>query len=73
MSPDGTKAYCFVGGTTLRTYDLAASPVAGLFPEIGTGTTLPGDPGADAKIIISPDGGTLFIAGADGIVVVPTP
>jgi hypothetical protein len=34
---------------------------------------LPSDPGANPVMTVSPDGGTLFIAGADTIVVVPAP
>ena len=74
LSPDGARAYTYTSGTNLlRTYDLNSTPVAGLFPEVGTGTVLTGDPGNSPKITISPDGGTLFIAGADRIVVVPAP
>jgi hypothetical protein len=49
-----------------------SSPDQGV-SEIGTGIVLPGDPGASPVMTVSPDGGTLFIAGADGIVVVPAP
>lgn len=73
LSPDGNRAYRYDSGTTLQTYDLTATPVAGVFPEIGAGTTLSANPGTSPKITISPDGGTLFIAGADSIVVLPTP
>jgi hypothetical protein len=73
FSPDGTRAYQYVSGTTLHTYDLTAAPASGFFPEIGGGTTLPGDPGANPVMTVSPDGGTLFIAGSDAIVVVPGP
>ncbi len=80
LSPDGLRAY--VGDrlsadhTTfvplvLRAYDLTA-PVAGKFLQIGTGTSLPSDTGA-AIITVSPDGGSVFIAGSDSIVVVPKP
>jgi len=73
LSPNGAKAYRYISGTTLHTYDLTTAPVAGVFPELGTGTTLPSNPGANPKMTISPDGGTLFIAGSSGIVVVPAP
>jgi hypothetical protein len=79
LSPDGTRAYAadrISGGllvpTRLRTFDLTATPVSGQFPEIGTGTSLPSDTGRSV-ITVSPDGGTVFIAGSDGIVVVPAP
>jgi hypothetical protein len=79
LSPDGTRAYAadrISGGllvpTRLRTFDLSGTPVSGQFPEIGTGTNLPSDTGRSV-ITVSPDGGTVFIAGSDGIVVVPAP
>jgi len=75
LSPDGLRAYCFSnsGGTTLRRYDLSAPPIAGAFPEIGSGITLAGDPGASPKMVLSPDGGTMFIAGQNRIVIQPLP
>jgi len=81
LSPDGSKAYAYSSGTVLRTYDLTgtlANPDTDAFPEIGTtGTPLPSDPGLPPGVLavmtVSPDGGTLFIAGSDGIVVVPAP
>jgi DNA-binding beta-propeller fold protein YncE len=79
LSPDGTRAYAadrISGGllvpTRLRTFDLTATPVSGQFPEIGTGTSLPSDTGR-AVMTVSPDGGTVFIAGSDSMVVVPAP
>ena len=71
LSPDGTRAYQYVSGTLLRTFDVS-SPDQGV-SEIGTGTVLLSDPGANPVMTVSPDGGTLFIAGADAIVVVPAP
>lgn len=72
LSPDGTRAYSYSSGTILRTYDLTGTPVAGVFPEVGTGITLASDPGgSNAKMTITPDGGTIFIAGSSAIVVQP--
>jgi len=75
LSPNGLRAYAadtlFVP-KLLRTFDLAATPVAGQFLEIGSGTPLPSDPGRGV-MTVSPDGGTVFIAGSDAIIVVPTP
>jgi hypothetical protein len=76
LAPDGRKAYAYSGGTTLHTYDLSgtlANPSTDQFPEIGTGTTLAGDAGINSVMTISPDGGTLFIAGGSAIVVQPAP
>ena len=80
LSPDGRRAYAAdrlspdrttVVPTVLRTYDLAAAP-GGKFPEIGMGTTFASDIGR-AVMTVSPDGGTVFIAGTAGILVVPAP
>ena len=71
LSPDGTRAYQYVSGTLLRTFDVSSPDQS--VSEIGSGTVLPSDPGANPVMTISPDGGTLFIAGADAIVVVPAP
>jgi len=75
LSPNGLRAHAadtLLGPKLLRTFDLAATPVAGQFPEIGPATTLPSDPGRGV-MTVSPDGGTVFIAGTDAIVVVPAP
>jgi len=71
VSPDGTRAYQYVTGTLLRTFDVSSPDQS--VSEIGGGTVLPSDPGANPVMTVSPDGGTLFIAGGDGIVVVPAP
>ena len=71
LSPDGMRAYQHVSGTLLRTFDVSSPDQS--VSEIGTGTVLPSDPGANPVMTVSPDGGTLFIAGADAIVVVPAP
>jgi hypothetical protein len=71
LSPDGMRAYQYVSGTLLRTFDVSSADQS--VSEIGAGTVLPSDPGANPVMTVSPDGGTLFIAGADTIVVVPAP
>jgi hypothetical protein len=74
LSPNASRAYSS-SGTVLHRYDLtaAADSNTGLFPEIVPAVTLPSDPGSNPVMTISPDGGTLFIAGDAGIVVVPAP
>jgi hypothetical protein len=78
LSPSGARAYSYDSNGTLRVFDLTATPVGGFFPEIGTGTVLPSDPGpgvngTDMKMAISPDGGTLFLAGSSVVIVQPAP
>ena len=77
LSPTSTKAYTWdTKGTTgtVRTFDISAAPVGGQFPEIGTGVTPPGTYlGYYVVMAISPDGGTLFLAGTNQIAVMPTP
>jgi hypothetical protein len=77
LSPDGSKAYQFSGGQ-VHAYDLngaltPANPDTGVFPEIGGGTTPSSDPGLVTVMTVSPDGGTLFIAGSNSVAVVPAP
>ena len=73
LSPDGSRAYAYSSGTVLHTYDLTAASNAGLFPEITPAVTLLSDPGFIPVMAVSADGGTLFIAGSNAIVVVPAP
>lgn len=73
LSPDHRRAYTYNGDGVLHAFDLTATPVSGQFPQIGSGTTLQANPGVSAKMTISPDGGTLFIAASDAIVVQPAP
>jgi hypothetical protein len=77
MSRDGTRAYTFDSGV-IRTFDLSTPKFSGQYPEIGSGATLAGDPGAgtncqDMRMVLSPDGKTLFLAGSLGLVVQPVP
>jgi len=74
FNADGTRIYAYDSSSTLRTYDLTASTIGGMFPEIGSGTTLAGSPGSGVqKMILSADGSTLFITGTSSIVIQPAP
>ncbi|HYT15250.1 MAG TPA: hypothetical protein VEL80_02530 [Burkholderiales bacterium] len=86
VSPDGTRAYAYDSSDSLHTFDLTAATVNGQFQEIGTGTALAGSPGpgistqlttlsqyAVVRLITSPDGSTLFLAGRDQLVIQPAP
>jgi len=73
LSPNGGIAYTYDSSGSVRKFDLTGALVAGIYPEIGTGTTLAGSPGTGVRMTITPDGGTLFIAGISQLVVQPTP
>lgn len=75
LSPDGARVYTFERGASpvVRTFD-ATAPAAGPLPEVGSAVTLAGSPSATTalpRMAISPDGGTLFIAGDAAVVVQP--
>jgi hypothetical protein len=73
LSPDGTIAYTHDSGGKVRKFDLTGALVAGYFPEVGTGTTPPASPGTSSMMTISLDGGSLFIAGNQNVVIMPAP
>ena len=74
LAPEASVAYAYDENGTVRVYDLAATPVGGVFPEILPAITLSDSPGVLVyQMAISPDGGTLFLGGRDQIVVVPLP
>jgi hypothetical protein len=79
LSPDGRKAYTYdiftAPPSKVHVYDLTAPLVAGAFPEIATANTpsVLGTNIGKIRMTISPDGGTLFIAGDQGILVMPAP
>ena len=82
FSPDGARAYTYDSSGSLRTFNLTVPTVAGKFQEIGTGTVLAGSPGEGisvfspsmvVRLITSPDGGTLFLAGGSQLVIQPAP
>ena len=71
ISPDGATAYAYfaAGGGTVRKYDLT-NP--GVFPQ--TGSVPAASPGTFFNsMTISPDGGWLFLAGNERVVILPAP
>jgi hypothetical protein len=73
ITPDGNTAYAYYSSTTkVRKFDLTA-PSGGSFPEIGTGTVISSPGTFDPAMTISPDGGTLFLASNQQVVIVPAP
>lgn len=82
VNPAGTRVYGVdTQALTLTTYDLTATPTGSpdpLYPALGTPISLPStcNPGcvnAFYQMAITPDGGTVFIAGPSQIVVQPVP
>ena len=72
MSHDGTVAYTVDSAGTLRKFDLT-SVTAQQFAEIGAGTALAADPGNNPVMTISHDGGQIFIAGDQNLVIMTAP
>lgn len=74
MRPDGKRAYTYdsAAGNVL-TFDISATNSGEEYTAVGTAATPAGAPGDGVKMIMSPDGNTLFLAGAGQIVIQPTP
>ena len=74
LSPSGDRAYTFVAGTqgTVHAYNLNSASNGG-FAEIGTGTTIADDPGFGLQMLVTPDGGSLIIAGDQKVIILPAP
>ena len=73
ISPSGTRAYIWESSSnTIRTFDLESPNGSGGFTEIGSGTTLADSHGTYAPtLMISQDGGTLFLGGDAKILIIP--
>ncbi len=74
VKPDGTRAYTYdpnAGG--ILVFDISATKSGQAYAALGDAVALPGDPGANPRMTISPDGNTLFIAGSTQLIVQPTP
>lgn len=57
----------------ILSFDLTATASGGSYSATGPGVVLPGDPGAGVKMAVSPDGGSLFLAGSNALAVLPSP
>jgi hypothetical protein len=75
LNPQGTRAYALNQTGVLRTYNLAVNVNGSSFPELGTGLpqVVPASSGSTVRLLITPDGGTLFLIGDAGIAVIPVP
>lgn len=74
FKPDGTLAYTYDSAAAgVLAFDTSVTRSGAALPQVGAAVPLAADPGAGVKMTISPDGGTLFFAGATQIVIQPTP
>jgi hypothetical protein len=73
ISPDGSTAYAYFPTSGLvRKFNLNA-PSGGGFVELGTGTAVSSPGSFFSEMTITPDGGTLFLAGNQRLIVLPAP
>jgi hypothetical protein len=74
ISPDGSTAYAYFSGSGLvRKFDLNDPDGMGGFVEVGVGVAVSSPGSFFSRMAISPDGGTLFLAGNERLIVVPAP
>lgn len=74
LKPDGTRAYAYdptAGG--IFVYDISVDRDEAAYAALGAVVPVVGDPGSGVRMTITPDGGTLFVAGSARVVVQPTP
>jgi hypothetical protein len=74
VSPDGTRLYYYTADDDkVHVLDLEHTQlVQPVFPEIGASAPIDA-PGAGAQMLVTPDGGSLVIAGKDRVIVMPAP
>lgn len=74
VKPDATRAYTYdSAAAAILSFDLVNTTSGAALTQVGGATVLPADPGSNIRMAISPDGGTLFVAGGNQIVIAPTP
>jgi hypothetical protein len=75
VSPNGAAAYAYFSSTSaIRKFDLSSPDGSGGFNEIGSVTAVADSPGTGlVRMVISPDGGTLFLAGTERVIIIPAP
>ncbi|HEU4484866.1 MAG TPA: IPT/TIG domain-containing protein [Povalibacter sp.] len=72
--PDGARAYTYDSADgKILTFDISATKSGDDYTPVGTAVTPVGAPGNGVKMIASPDGNVLFLAGSSQIVIQPTP
>jgi hypothetical protein len=74
VDANAKRAYTFDSATSqVRSFALDQPTVNGVFPDAAAAVTLIANPGAGTKMTLSPDGGTLFLAGSSAVVVQTPP
>jgi hypothetical protein len=79
VKPDASRVYTFDAAADsasgeLRTFDLTAPPVDGMFQQVGPGIPMsPGSATGTIAMALTPDGGTVFVVGTAGAWVQPLP
>jgi hypothetical protein len=74
ISPTGDIAYTYASSdNTIHKYDMNSPNGSGGFTEVGSGTVLADSPGTGVAMTISPDSGTLFLAGSLRVLIAPVP
>jgi hypothetical protein len=75
FKPDGTRAYTYdTTAGAILTFDTSVAVTdAAAFTQVGTAVAVPGAPGNGARMTISLDGSTLFLAGSTQAMVMPAP
>ena len=75
ISPNGTRLYYYATDDhRVRALDLEHPRNVGpdFFPELAASGAID-PPGSGAQMLLTPDGGSLIIAGKDRLIVMPTP
>jgi hypothetical protein len=74
VAPNGKRAYYYeTAQHRVHALDLEnPQPVVNHFPEVGVSAPID-PPGTGAQLLITPDGGSLIIAGKDRVIVMPAP
>lgn len=74
FSPDGKRLYTYdTTEQAILTFDSATDRNTNALPRIGDAAPVVAAPGNAPRMIISPDGGTLFLAGTNRLVIQPAP
>ena len=79
VNPAGTRAFALGSDSVLHSYDLTQVASGSNLPEVGSGTALAIPDSAvpqtftTLRTAVTPDGSTLFVAGAGGVAIAPAP